>query len=103
MNTIRERRPGETPTIDCRHDAHEIVDKKRRQKQIVACLREIGPATAKEIAVHMMKKGLAMTDDRNVSAPRLTELGREGIVEPVGTKVCQYTGRTVTVWGLCNG
>ena len=98
-----ERRPGESPTIDCRADADASVDRTKRYKQIVGCLREMGPSTAKEIAVSMMRHGYAPTDDRNLAAPRLTELGRIGIVEPVGKKKCRYTGKTVTVWGLCNG
>ena len=59
--------------------------------------------TAKECAVMMMQKGYVPTCERNISAPRLTELGQKGIVEPVGKKVCSYTGKKVTVWALVGG
>ena len=98
-----ERRPGESPTIECRADADASVERRKRYRQILTCLREMGPSTAKEIAVSMMRHGYAPTDDRNLAAPRLTELGRRGIVEPVGKKTCRYTGKTVTVWGLIGG
>lgn len=99
-----ERRSGEMTTIECRHDANEAVDRRQRCAQVLTCLREHGGrATAKQIAVMMRQKGYTGSDDRNVAAPRLTELGRSGDVEPVGKQVCEYTGRTVTVWGLCNG
>jgi hypothetical protein len=98
-----ERRPGESPTIECRADADASVERRKRYRQILTCLREMGPSTAKEIAVSMMRHGYAPSDDRNLAAPRLTELGRRGVVEPVGKKRCAYTGKTVTVWGLCNG
>ena len=54
--------------------------------------------TAKEIAVEMYKKGYIPSDERNFTAPRLTELSIKGIVEPVEKKKCQYTGKTVSVY-----
>ena len=54
--------------------------------------------TAKEIAVEMYKKGYIPSDERNFTAPRLTELSIKGIVEPVEKKKCEYTGKTVSVY-----
>lgn len=59
---------------------------------------EIG--TAKEIAVEMKKRGDIPTDERNFTAPRLTELSIKGIVEPIGKKKCSYTGKTVSVYKI---
>lgn len=91
------RRPGETPTLETRSEAEATVDKQRRYKEIMECLRE-GDMTAKECAVVMMNKGYIPTSERNFTAPRLTEMTKAGMVEPVGKKKCQYTGRTVAVY-----
>ena len=56
--------------------------------------------TAKEIAVEMFKRGMIPNSERNFTAPRLTELSYEGIVEPIGKKKCEYTGKTVSVFQL---
>ena len=95
------RRAGEMTTLDTRGEAHESVDKNKRYSQIIECLLECRVGlTAKEIAVLMMKKGYIPTSERNFTAPRLTEMSQHGVVEPVGKKVCQYTGKTVAVYAL---
>jgi len=93
------RRLGETPTLETRSEAEATVDKQRRYKEIMECLRE-GDMTAKECAVVMMNKGYIPTSERNFTAPRLTEMSKAGMVEPVGKKKCQYTGRTVAVYAV---
>lgn len=97
---MEKRQAGECPTIEARHDAHDHVDKKVRYKQIIECLKEKPEQTAKEIAVMMMKKRYIPTSERNFVSPRLTELGHSGVVEPIGKKKCEYTGKTVSVWTL---
>ena len=98
-----ERRPGEITTLETRAAANEEVDRNLRYKQIIDVLSGCpSGATAKEIAVKMQMRGDIPTSERNFTAPRLTELGKRGKVEPVGKTVCRYTGRTVTVWGLCD-
>ena len=97
-----ERNPGELTTLETRSAAEEQVNKNLRYRQILEVMDEFcGGMTAKEIAVEMMCKGYIPTSERNFTAPRLTELGRKGIVEPIGKTICRYTGRKVTVWGLC--
>jgi hypothetical protein len=96
-----ERRYGEMTTLDTRGEAHESVDKVKRYTQIIECLKENPEMSAKEIAVMMMRKGYIPTSERNFTAPRLTEMCKRGIVEPVGKKTCSYTGRTVAVFALC--
>lgn len=88
------------PTYETRAEAEETVDKKKRYGQIVECLREFGDMTAKEIAVKMCRKHFIPTSERNFTAPRLTELSKIGVVEPVGKKKCSYTGKTVCVYTL---
>lgn len=98
---MNKRYPGENITHDTRAESHEkvSVSKKVRYNQIISILRE-GPMTAKEIAVRMMERGFTPTAERNFSGPRLTEMSFLGIVEPVGKKRCQYTGKIVSVYDL---
>lgn len=99
---MEERRYGEYTTLETRNEAHEQVDKSKRYKEILECLGK-EKLTAKEIAVEMFKKGYIPTTERNFTAPRLTELSQKGIVEPVGKKKCQYTGKTVAVYEVRHG
>lgn len=95
-----KRRPGTIITYETRGEANESVDRRKRYAQIRECLEESGEdgLTAKECAVMMMEKGFIPTSERNFTAPRLTEMAEKGIVEPVGKKKCQYTGKTVSVY-----
>lgn len=93
------RRPGENVTYDTRAEAHEQVDKQKRYAQIMECLSE-KPMTAKECAVELFTRGYAPTAERNLTAPRLTELSKAGRVEPIGKRKCQYTGKTVAVYAV---
>lgn len=99
---MEKRRYGEYTTLETRNEAHEQVDKGKRYKEILECLGK-EKLTAKEIAVKMFHKGYIPTTERNFTAPRLTELSKEGIVEPVGKKKCQYTGKTVAVYEVRHG
>ena len=99
---MEERRYGEYTTLETRNEANETVDKKKRYIQILSILKG-KRMTAKEISVEMFNKGYTSNTDRNNAAPRLTELSKEGIVEPVGKKKCQYTGKTVAVYEVRNG
>ena len=56
--------------------------------------------TAKEIACVMYCNRDIPTNERNFTAPRLTELSKQGIVEPIGKQRCTYTGKTVAVYKL---
>ena len=95
-----ERRVGEIPTYSTRSEANETVDKKKRYKQIIEVLQGGKEMTAKEIAVEMCNRGYIPTSERNFTAPRLTELSKNGVVEPVGKQRCTYTGKTVCVYAL---
>ena len=91
-----DREIGEDTSLLTRSEANDLVDKQKRYKQIMGILVE--PMTAKEVAVEMHRLGLIPTTERNFSAPRLTEMSRMGMVEPVGKKKCRYSGRTVAVY-----
>lgn len=93
-----ERRPGQILTHDTRAEANEGVNREMRYTQILTLLEELGPLTAKEAAVELHRRGLTDTDDRNAAAPRLTEMSRKGLVEPIGKRRCAYTGKSVAVY-----
>lgn len=95
-----ERNYGEIPSLECRRDSHDTVDKQKRYRQIIEVLTEFGELTAREVASALMLKGYSNTDERNVSAPRLTEMCELGIVEQRGKKRCTVTGKNVTLYGL---
>ena len=100
---MEERKPGELTTLETRAAANEQVNKNLRYKQIIEILGEWPDGlTAKEIARVMYLKFYIPSEERNFAAPRLTDLGRAGVVEPIGKKICTWTGRKVTVWGLCD-
>lgn len=95
-----ERRAGELTTYDTRAEANEKVNRAMRYKQIIEALQTLEAGTAAEIAHLLYKAQLIPTPERNYTAPRLTELMHNGVVEPVGKTQCKYTGRTVTVYKL---
>ena len=98
MSEIILRESGENTTVETRHEAHETVNKEKRYQQILGVLREYGPMTAKEVAVKLMEKGYIPSSERNFTAPRLTEMSYYGLVEPIGKKKCQYSGKKVAVY-----
>ena len=97
MNNIEYSRNGTIVTSETRGEANDKIDRKQRYEQILEVLGN-ECLTAKEIAVRMAEKGYIPTSERNFTAPRLTELSKEGIVEPIGKKKCEYTGKSVAVY-----
>lgn len=98
---MEKRKVGEYTTYDTRSESHDKTDKNRRYKEILGILREHPEGlTAKEVAVWMHRLKYTRSTERNLSSPRLTELMDKGKVEPIGKKVCQYTGRTVAVFAI---
>lgn len=73
--------------------------KKIRYMQILDRL-VYGNKTAKEIAVELFDLGFTNTSERNITAPRLTELEKMGYVEETAKKICEYTGKSVTVYKI---
>ena len=73
-----------------------------RQKTVLQVLKDCGDMTAQEIAAELHRRGITPTDERNFSAPRLTELADMGIVKAIGKKACGKTGKTVSVWSVVN-
>lgn len=99
MVEMTKARNGVPVTLSTRAESHETVDKQKRYSQIIECL-EGKQMTAKELAVEMWKRGYIPNSERNFTAPRLTELSKDGVVEPIGKVKCEYTGKTVAVYRL---
>lgn len=80
----------------------DIQDKKeKRKKQILSILSiDFREMTAKEVAVEMFELGWTPSNERNYSAPRLTDLEDEDKVEVIGKKKCDYTGKTVAIYKI---
>ena len=102
---MEERMLGEYTTLETRSESFEKVDRQKRYSQIIECLYEANKSperglTAKECAVMMWQKGYIPTSERNFTAPRMTEMSQNGIIEPIGKKVCGYTGKRVAVYAL---
>ena len=85
-------------TCETREAAHKSLDKAQRYSQILEILTDLGPMTAKEVAVELHLSGRTGTDDRNTAAPRLTEMVQDGRVRVIGKVRCEYTGKTVAVF-----
>jgi len=75
----------------------DIKDKtKKRYEQILSRLDR--PKTAKEIAVEMYDLEWIPSNERNYTAPRLTELEKMGLVKVIDKKKCEWSGKTVAIY-----
>ena len=86
-------------TYETRHDSHEKVNKEKRYMQIKEVLGDKS-MTAREIATELFKRGYTTTDERNMAAPRLTELVDKCEVEIAGKKFDEQTGRNVATYKI---
>lgn len=84
-------------TWDNRAEANENVPRTLRYAQILDVLgdREM---TARQIAMEMWARGMIPTSERNFTAPRLTEMSRDGRVEPCGYTQDEWTHKNVTLY-----
>ena len=78
----------------------DIQDKKKRRYEQILHRLQDREMTAKEIAIEMFELGMIASTERNYTAPRLTELESIGLVEVVGKKKCDYTGKKVAIYRL---
>jgi len=100
MNYI-PRKVGENPLLETKAESEITVDKKKRYFQIIEILQSTDePMSAKEIAVEMKEKGYTPSTERNFSAPRITEMLNRGVLDCVGKKICEYTGKSVGVFKI---
>ena len=90
-------------TMETRRESYERISEETaevRRKMILKVLERSRGMTAREIAVELFKRGVTPSDERNMTAPRLTELKALGQVKVLKKKKCAYTGRNVAVWAV---
>ena len=86
-------------TEETRKQSYEEIKPKKEIRYDLILDRLDRPKTAKELAVELFKYGLIQTDERNQTAPRLTELVQKGVVRTLpNKKICQYTGKWVALY-----
>ena len=90
-------------TTDTRFESLQKLDKKHLQNLIVATLREHPKEglTTRETAVILYDKGFLHSNERQATAPRLTELVDEGIVRVIGKRFDKITRKNVAVYAIC--
>ncbi len=92
---------NEMITDETRRESYQKIIPKQpvRYDQIIYILRNNPKGmTAKEIAVKLYELKLIPSTERNFVSPRLTELVKQGKVETIGKRVCQYSNRKVAVF-----
>ena len=97
-----QTRPGVYVEAETRAISNELVDKDQYYSWIIQVLKfyKDRAMSAREIAIQLWRRGLTISDERQVTAPRLTELKRMWIVEAVGKEKDIITGRLVTKYRL---
>ena len=89
-------------TTDTRYESFEKVDRKRLYSLIISTLRNNTKdgLTAREIAVILYNQGYIKSNERQATAPRLTELVDKGIVEVVRKKIDEISLKNVAVYSI---
>lgn len=87
-------------TEETRRESNETLDRKNRYKQVIECFNELGFCTVSDVCEWLRRKGYTRNADRNNAAPRITELCKVGVLEPVGKTRDSITGRSVAVFTL---
>lgn len=87
-------------TEETRRESYEALDAATVNRHITGILEGSEGMTAREIAEEMYKRRYIPYPVRQATAPRLTELAAEGVVEAVDKKLDEQTGRKVAVYRL---
>lgn len=97
MKNIIKRLWGTSPMIENQIDSLEKVDLRKRYNQILEVMGK-KKLNFREIAMEMYKKGYTPSPETTYSQPRVTELVRLGIIEPIGKEKSNVSGKLVTVF-----
>ncbi len=89
-------------TTDTRWESFEKLDRKTMYNLILNTLKayEKDGLTARELAVKLYNQGLIKSNERQATAPRLTELVDEGILVVIGKRVDAISRKNVAVYTL---
>lgn len=89
-------------TTDTRFESFEKLDKNGLYSLILSTLndnKEKG-LTAREVAIILYNKGLLRSNERQATAPRLTELVDDGKVVIIGKRLDEISLRKVAVYTI---
>lgn len=86
-------------TTQTRRESNQEVCRDKKNRMILDQLA-YGPATAREVAIALHAQGLTLTEERNETAPRLTEMMQKGIVEVCGKRKDSKTGRKAAIYKI---
>lgn len=86
---------------DTRFNSFQSTNKQRLYQLITSVLREhLEGMTAREIAVKLYNQGFLLSNERQATAPRLTEMVDKGLVVVVGKKKDIVTQKQVAVYAI---
>ena len=89
-------------TSETRRESNEKLDKKRLYDLIISTLMDFKEGlTARELAVVLYNKGFIISNERQATHPRLTELVDAKKVIVVGKRFDEISQRNVAVYTLC--
>ena len=89
-------------TTDTRFDSMRRINKNKMYSLIIAALKSCPEEglTARECALQLYNEGKIFDHNRQMTAPRLTELEDKGVVKLIGKRFDDLTGRMVSVYSL---
>lgn len=97
MKNIIKRLWGTNPMKENQVDSLGKVDLRKRYSQIIEVMGN-KKLNFREIANEMYKKGYTPSPETTYSQPRVTELVRLGVIEPIGKAKSSVSGKLVTVF-----
>ena len=80
-------------TKQTRYESHEDIKPKKQERYNLILEHLNRPKTVMELT-----KEIFDSDNRNLVAPRLTEMAKMGYVVANNSKKCEYTGKTVALY-----
>lgn len=91
-------------TTDTRWESYEKIDKKKLYDLIISVLMDNAEngLTARETAVILYNKGFLKSNERQATAPRLTELVDAGRVIVIGKRQDAVTLKNVAVYSIAD-
>lgn len=88
-------------TTQTRWDSYEKLNKKRLYELILQTLRDVPDGlTAREVAVILYNQGYLISNERQATAPRMTELVDKGEIVVIGKREDVVTGKNVAIYSL---
>lgn len=91
-------------STDTRFESMRRINKNKMYSLIISALKSANKEglTARECALQLYNEGKILDNNRQMTAPRLTELEDKGIVKLIGKRFDDLTGRMVGVYSLAS-